>query len=236
MRTVLLVLMTLVSMAIQGQTYDALWQQARAAEANDLLRTQYDVLMKIVQKAEKEGRFGQLMAAELAGSRTMATISPDSLQPAVERMEQRRQQTKDKALAAVYAVVLKKVYEDNRQLEKRYDLSVTLDAATCARLASVKAAAYKPLTVIGRDSKLFDDDMLSVVGYELKDFRPLHDYYQKAGNRTATLMTALELARQQRPLGSVNYAEAPYIHTLDSLIDSYGDVAEVAEVAIDRYQ
>ena len=236
MRTVLLVLMTLVSMAIQGQTYDALWQQARAAEANDLLRTQYDVLMKIVQKAEKEGQFGQLMAAELAGSRTMATISPDSLQPAVERMEQRRQQTKDKALAAVYAVVLKKVYEDNRQLEKHYDLSVTLDAATCARLASVKAAAYKPLTVIGRDSKLFDDDMLSVVGYELKDFRPLHDYYQKAGNRTATLMTALELARQQRPLGNVSYADAPYIHTLDSLIDNYRDLAEVAEVAIDRYQ
>ena len=78
MRTVLFVLMTLVSMAIQGQTYDALWQQARAAEANDLLRTQYDVLMKIVQKAEKEGQFGQLMAAELAGSRTMATISPES--------------------------------------------------------------------------------------------------------------------------------------------------------------
>ena len=228
--------MTLVSMAIQGQTYTALWKQAEEAEKKDLPRTQYDVLMKIVAKAQKEGQYGQLMAAELAGSRVMTTISPDSLQPAVERMEQRRQQVKDKALAAVYAVVLKKVYEDNRQLEQQGDLSVTLDAATCERLAAVKAEDYKPLTVIGRNSSLFNDDMLSVVGYELNEYRPLHDYYEKAGNRPATLMTALELARHQRPLGSVAYAQAPYIHTLDSLIDNYSDVTEVAEVAIDRYQ
>ena len=229
--------MTLVGMTLFGQTYSSLWKQAEEAEKKDLPRTQYDVLMKIVKKAQKEGEYGQLMAAELAGSRVMGTIAPDSLLPAVERMEQRYQAATDKALAAVYATVLKKIYTDNRQLEKDpKDLTVTLDAETCQRLAAVKAADYKPLVTIGRDSKLFNDDMLSVVGYELRDFHPLHDYYQKAGNRVATMMMALETARQNRIEGSVKYGEAPYIDTLDSLIAQYGDLPEAVEIAIERYE
>ncbi len=223
-------------MTLFGQTYSALWKQADEAEQKDLPRTQYDVLMKIVKKAQKEGEYGQLMAAELAGSRAMANVAPDSLQPAVERMEQRYREATDKALSAVYATVLKKVYDDNNQLERDEELTVTLDAETCERLAAVKAADYKPLTTIGRDSKLFDDDMLSVVGYELEDFQPLHDYYSKAGKCRAAMMTALEIARQNRVMGDVKYDKAPYIDTLDSLIDFYGDLPEAAELAIERYE
>ena len=228
--------MAIFSMTMNGQTYTALWKQAEAAEEKDLPRTQYDVLMKIVAKAQKEGQYGQLMAAELAGSRVMTSIAPDSLQPAVERMEARRRAAKDKALATVYAVVLKKIHEANSQLEHNGDLTVTLDAETCERLAAVKAADYEPLTVKGRNSRWFDDDMLSVVGYELQDFRTLNAYYDKAGNRVASLMTALQVARQERPRGKVELGNAPYIETLDSLIDRYGDLSECGEVAIERYQ
>ncbi|MBQ8711974.1 MAG: alpha-2-macroglobulin [Prevotella sp.] len=236
MKVVLTLLLALLSMTIQGQAYTALWKQADEAEKKDLPRTQYDVLMKIVAKAQKEGQYGQLMAAELAGSRVMATIAPDSLQPAVERMEQRRRQTADKVLATVYTVVLKKIYNDNSQLEKGDDLTVTLDAETCQQLAAVKATAYKPLTVNGRDSRWFDDDMLSVVGYELKDYHALNDYYNKAGNRVAALMTALAAVRQQRPAGyDVKLSRATYVQTLDSLIALYGDLPECGEVAIERY-
>ena len=222
-------------MTLFGQTYSALWRQADEAGEKDLPRTQYDVLMKIVSKAQKEGEYGQLMAAELAGSRVMATIAPDSLQPAVERMEQRYRAATDKALSAVYATVLKKIYADNSELEKQEELTVTLDAETCERLAAVKAADYKPLTIIGHDSKLFDDDMLSVVGYVLEDFQSLHDYYDKAGKRRAAMMTALEIARRNRVPGDAKYDDAPYIAILDSLIDLYGDLPEAAELAIVRY-
>ena len=149
-------------MTMNGQTYSSLWKQAEEAEKKDLPRTQYDVLMKIVDKAQKEGQYGQLMAAELAGSRVMTAIAPDSLQPAVDRMEERYRQTTDKALSTVYAVVLQRIYKDNSQLEKREDLTVTLDDETCGRLAAVKAADYNPLTVNGSDSRWFDNDMLSV--------------------------------------------------------------------------
>ena len=221
-------------MTVQGQTYTALWKQAEEAEKKDLPRSQYDVLMKIVDKAQREGQYGQLMAAELAGSRVMATIAPDSLQPAVERMEQRYRQATDKALATVYAVVLKKIYEDNRQLEKNDELTVTLDAETCERLAAVKAAAYEPLTVKGRNSSWFDDDMLSVVGYELDNYQPLHDYYEKTGNRVATLMTALEIIKHEN-LSYDKAGQEAHFAKLDSLTSKYGDLQECGEVAIEYY-
>lgn len=233
-KIVLTILMTLLSMTIQGQTYAALWQQADEAAKKDLPRTRYDVLMKIVKKAQKEGQYGQLMAAELAGSRVMAEIAPDSLQPAVDRIEARRQQVTDKALAAVYATVLKKIYDDNKELEHSGNIDVTLDEETCGKLAAVKATDYEPLTVKGANSRWFGDDMLSVVGYQLNDYQTLHDYYNKAGNRVATLMTALEMAKQEQR--REDYGQEPYFKMLDSLTTLYGDLPEAGEVAIERYR
>ena len=235
-KAVFTLFLALLSMTIHGQTYTALWKQAEEAEKKDLPRTQYDVLMKIVAKAQKENQYGQLMAAELAGSRVMATIAPDSLQPAVERMEERCRDANDKALATVYAVVLKKIYSDNSELEGQGAPAVTLDEETCRRLAAVKATDYEPLTIEGKDSRWFDGDLLSVVGYELEDFAPLNSYYMKAGNRVASLMTALELARRERPVGTAKMGQAPYIDRLDSLIALYGDLPECGEVALERYQ
>ena len=237
MNKVLLTILTvLLSMTMQGQTYTALWQQADEAAKKDLPRTRYDVLMKIVKKAQTEGQYGQLMAAELAGSRVMAEIAPDSLQPAVDRIEARRQQVTDKALAAVYATVLKKIYDDNSDLERSGSIDVTLDEDTCEKLAAVKATVYEPLTVKGANSRWFGNDMLSVVGYQLNDYQTLHDYYNKAGNRVATLMTALEIAKQKYPHVHEEYSQSLSIKTLDSLTALYGDLTEAGEAAIQRYQ
>ena len=230
---VLTVFFALLSMMVEGQTYTELWKQADAAGNKDLPRTEYDVLMKIVAKAQKDGQYGQLMAAELRASKVMCSIAPDSLQPAVERMEQRRHQAKDKALATVYAVVLNKIYKENSKLEKPDGLTVTLDQDTCERLAAVQATAYKPLTVEGRDSRWFGDDLLSVVGYELKDFGALNTYYNKVGNRVASMMTALELAKQGKQFSKAG--REAYLAKLDSLTALYGDLPECGEVAIERY-
>ena len=235
-KVVLAIMMALLSMTMQGQTYASLWQQADEAAKKDLPRTRYDVLMKIVQKAQKEGQYGQLMAAELAGSRVLAEIAPDSLQPAVDRIEARRQQVQDKALSAVYATVLKKIYDDNSELERTGDSDVTLDEETCEKLAAVKAADYEPLTVKGVDSRWFGNDMLSVVGYQLNAYQVLYDYYYKMGNRVAALMTALEIVKLRQPYSHTEYSHASYVKTLDSLITHYGDLPEAGEVAIERYR
>ena len=62
-RTVFAFLLTLVGMTLFGQTYSALWKQVDEAEQKDLPRTQYDVLMKIVKKAQKETGFQFCSAA-----------------------------------------------------------------------------------------------------------------------------------------------------------------------------
>ena len=58
-------------MFLFGQSYSALWKQVSEAEEKDLPKTQYEVLQKIVKKAEKEQQYGQLLKAELYAAQTM---------------------------------------------------------------------------------------------------------------------------------------------------------------------
>jgi hypothetical protein len=227
-------LLACVTMTV-GQTYTMLWKQVKEAEQKDLPRTQYDVLMKIARKAQKEHQPGQLMKAELQGTQVMTGISPDSLLPAVERMEARMETENDAVLKTVYQVVLRRIYLDNSELE-RTPQDITLTPELCKQLAAVKAVDYEPLTVKGVDSRLFDDDLLSVIGYELEQYQPLHTYYSGMGNRKATFLTALQVLRQQRPLGRVAQKKSEYLHRVDSLIDEYGDLTECGEAAIEHYR
>ena len=114
----LAVMLACVTMT-EGQTYTTLWKQVKEAEQKDLPRTQYDVLMKIARKAQKEHQPGQLMKAELQGARVMTEISPDSLLPAVERMEARMETENDQVLKTVYQVVLRRIFKENSELDRK---------------------------------------------------------------------------------------------------------------------
>ena len=229
-----LALMLACVMMAEGQTYTTLWKQVKEAEQKDLPRTQYDVLMKIVAKAQKERQPGQLMKAELQGACVMTEISPDSLLPAVERMEKRMEAEDDVAMKTVYQVVLRRIYKDNRDLE-RTPQEITLTPELCQQLAAAKAVDFEPLTVKGVDSRYFDDDLLSVIGYELEQYQPLHDYYSPKGNRHAAFLTALMALVQQRPQGLVELKKSDYLQRIDSLISVYEDLPECGEAAIEHY-
>ena len=82
-----------------GQTsYSALWKKAGEAESKDLPQSQYEILQQIVQKATKEKVYGQLLKAELNACQVMQSIAPDSIRPAVERIQQRCDATTDPVL------------------------------------------------------------------------------------------------------------------------------------------
>ena len=221
-------------MSIFGQTYSALWKQAEQMEKEDLPRSQYDVLMKIVKKADRERNYGQLLKAELKGAQVMTSIAPDSLLPAVERMETRCLEEKDVVMRTVYETVIWRICRDNGRLEKG-PVKPQLTPELCQQLAAVKAETLEPMVVKGSDSKFFDHDLLSLIGMQLDDYAALHTYYEQAGNRRATLLTALELLRQERPGGRMELGKAAYLERLDSLISLYGDLTEAGEVVIDRY-
>ena len=218
----LIIVLTTMPMGLLGQTYKELWKKATTAENKNLPRTEYAVLQQIMSKAEKEKAYGQLMKAELLGAQVMAEIAPDSLKPAVERMQQRCETAKDEVLKTVWQTVLYRLADSNPSLEMKVEKPVLTDEL-CQKLSRVKDDTYTPFVSVGFDSKIFLHDMLSVVGYELGEYQILHDFYTKAGNRRAACVTAAEA-----------YREAP-LEQIDSLIACYGDLQEAGELAIVKY-
>ena len=217
----LLMLLAAMPFLLFGQSYSSLWKKAQEAEKKDLPQTQYDIIQKIVKKAEKEKAYGQLLKAELKGSQVMMAISTDSLTPAVERIRQRGEAAKDEALKIVYQTVLWKVCSVNSNIKIETRKPV-LDEHICRVLANIKEDAYDPFVISGDDSGYFNDDLLSVVGYELRDFEPMYNYYKKVGNRKAACLTGAEAFKYD-------------YYKLSELISQYQDLQEAGALAIARY-
>ena len=79
----------IIPMMLFGQSYASLWKKVEAANEKDLPKTEYDLLQKIVSKAEKGRDYGQLLKASLQSAQVMASIAPDSLMPAMEAMKEK---------------------------------------------------------------------------------------------------------------------------------------------------
>ena len=205
-----------------GQTYSGLWKKVDEAEKKDLPQTMSKVLQQIVDKAKTEKAYGQLMKAELKHAQVMANVAPDSLKPAMERISQRCENTKDVVLKTVYQTVLYRVYSNNLQLGVT-PVKPVLTEELCSQLAQVKDETYNPFVLEGEDSKIFDHDMLSVIGYELDDYEPLYNYYSRSGNRRAACVTAAEAYEWDA-------------EKLDSLMEVYGDLPEAGDLAIAYYK
>lgn len=235
-KNLILILLLMIPFSIFGQTYSALWKKADEAARKDLPQTQREVLLQIVEKATKEKAYGQLLKAELTAAQVQASVAPDSLKPAVEALEKRcRAISDDIVLKTVYQTVLWQIYYRNmRQQDQEeglpQDIKPVLTPALCGQLAQVKDETYNPFVVKGTDSKIFDHDLLSVIGYELDDYVPLSTYYEAAGNRRAACLTALEALKHHHEGGEA------YLQQLDSLIKRYGDLDEAGEIAIERFE
>lgn len=237
----LLLLMPLKTMA---DGYSTLWKQVTAAQQKDLPKTQIGILKKIAGKAKAEAQYGQLLKAQTLWADIEASISPDSIPAAVARMEAdaAAYEKIDPGVAAVYYAVLSSLYGNNRELgDNSADISARYAKQAMAdpgMLAQKKATDLQPFVVKGRDSKYFNDDLLSLIGYHVRDFKTMHDYYEKTGNRLATMFTALDMARkasEDRPAYNERLEKSRYIVTLDSLINIYSDLTECGEIASERY-
>ena len=85
---IIIAAMLLVPMGIFSQTYQELWKEVEQAQRKDLPKTAMEHLQKIESKAQKAGDYGELLKATLLTSRLQAEVAPDSLKPALERLEQ----------------------------------------------------------------------------------------------------------------------------------------------------
>ena len=87
----------------------------------------------------------------------------------------------------------------------------------------MKDETYDPFVIEGEDGKLFNNDMLIVLGKELEEYEPLYNYYSKSGNRQAACLMAAKAYQWNA-------------EKLDSLLEVYGDLPEAGELAVAYYK
>ena len=241
----LLLTMLLMPVAAMADGYDDMWKQVADAAKKDLPRTALKHLSAIAGKAEREKNYGQMLKAEWQAMMTWGEISRDSLLPQVSRMELKaeRYEKTDPALAAVcYAALCKTCAEGRWRIEgsdalvEQYRRKAMADPAL---LAQKTTDAYVPFVVKGRDAAIFNDDLLSLVGFTVGAYKEMHGYYATTNNRAATMFTALLQARDEAENRGDLFVRkvegSRYVATLDSLIRLYGDLPVCAEAAMERY-
>ena len=213
----------IMPMMLFGQSYASLWKKVEQAQDKDLPQTEYELLQKIVAKAEKGRDYGQLLKASLLSAQAMASVASDSLRPAMEEMKRKCEATNDEVLRTVWQTVLYRVCSRNYSLGMQVERP-KLTEELCGKLAKVKDKTYAPFVIHGADASIFDNDLLHVIGYELDyEYDTLYDYYKKVGNRRAACIVAAQARR---------YASK---EDLDALIREYEDLPEVGELVMVRY-
>jgi len=245
MRQRLLFIIFVIAMVptmMYADSYTTLWKKEAAAREKDLPKTQIEILDKIIAKAEADRAYGHLLKAQVSKMGAWSSISPDSLAPAVRRLEAdaKKAESKDVVLAAVYNSVIGTVYKKRPTLcddaaarsEAFYSLSLTHPD----ELARAFATGYSPFVEDGVDSRIFGDDMLHVLGMEAGRYDILHDYYEKVGNRAAACFCALKIIQQNRTGNTLRMQKSKYLQSIDSLIDKYDDLTVAGELAIERYK
>lgn len=209
-----------------GQNYNKLWEAVREAEAKDLPKTQMEALQKIVDKATRDDDYGQLLKAGLQQAKVQLNISPDSLDRIISDLERQAlaYEHTQPVMAAVLNAVLGQVYcSDSRYGDEQHSKGMACFEKSLSKplmLAATKTKEYEPFVEKGIDSRMFNHDLLSVIGYHAAEngyseaYRIMHKFYKEQGNRLATMLTAYHVE-----------------HDLDSLIRTYQDLPECGWLA-----
>lgn len=222
----------------KSPTYEMLWKEVRSAQVRDLPKTELDILGKIADKAEREKSFGNLLKAQLLSMKALYRISPDSLRPAVERMDTEQRASNERITKSVTLAVLSKIYAADTEIKDETKSREYADEAMKFPylLAATEVEEFEPLAIEGYNSNVFDNDMLSLIGHELGQYEALYKYYSSKGNNRAACMAALYLVKNNyRDSKVYDIKKSPYVHALDSVLNIYSHLDVAGEVAIERY-
>ncbi|RRD02273.1 alpha-2-macroglobulin family protein [Prevotella sp. OH937_COT-195] len=227
-----------------GQSYNSLWKDVETAREKDLPKTMMTTLDKIIVKASRDNSYGNLLKAQIMRAGIVTKINPDSTAAEIEKFKKAAAAAEKKrpVLAAIYNCVIgtsyKMGYISNREEREKSHEYYAKALANPDLLARHKASEIEPLVKKGIDSKYFNHDLLSVIGFEANDMKTLHDYYEKQGNREAAFITALEMIVEKYNKSLTNFNEDLVFKRdnaaqLDSLIDLYGDLDICGAAAVE---
>ena len=183
-----------VSMYMLAQSYDALWKQYRGFADKDQPKSALVVLEKIKTKAEKEKSYGNLLAALTREVNHQREISNDSGKVFRKRLEERMKNTNDGVMKTLYRMAK----------GDRIDVD--------SLLASPDSMLYKrangtgpwmPFLTTGKDSKIFNNDLLHVILYEKRNLAFLDSIYGK-GNEYVSYRQTNEKQVKTEPVLHAN--------------------------------
>ena len=167
-----------ISMSAPAQSYDKLWQEAKAHVDNDLSKSAIEVVNKIQQKAVAEGNDAQLLRAMLTQRMLGAELSADSVAPWLQRMEVALAAETKPAMQALWHVALAKCYEGTNYgqvlvidgkalaydaLQQRAKAHYEASLANPDALADARVDNYLPLFTTHEGSACYHNDLLHVV-------------------------------------------------------------------------
>ena len=239
-----------ISMGASAQSYDKLWQEAKAHVDNDLPKSAIEMVNKIQQKAVAEGNDAQLLRVMLTQRMLGAELSVDSVAPWLQRMEAALAAETKPAMQALWHVALAKCYEgtnygrvlviDGKTLtydalqqraKTHYEASLTnLDA-----LADARVDNYLPLFTTHEGSACYHNDLLHVV---LNDYcesgvtkqgdkqawtEKIAAFYKARHSNDAALLLSLRALEQRYENASVKgrIEHNAYYKALCQLTDEY---------------
>lgn len=167
-----------ISMGAPAQSYDKLWQEAKAHVDNDLPKSAIEVVNKIQQKAVAEGNDAQLLRVMLTQRMLGAELSADSVAPWLQRMEVALAAETKPAMQALWHVALAKCYEGTNYgqvlvidgktltydaLQQRAKAHYEASLGNPDALADARVDNYLPLFTKHEGSACYHNDLLHVV-------------------------------------------------------------------------
>ena len=236
-----------------AESYEVLWKRYDVAIAKDLPRTGIDVLNQIAAQAKADRRYGTLLKTYICKASLMENIVSDSIVGEVQRLEKEEQALRNTqpVAAAVYQAALALMYQSNYSLgstrgEKANEY-FKMSLQNPEMLAKAQAKDFEPILIPGVDSRFFNNDLLHVLAIYAGEYRMMYDFYAKKGNRRAACIVAAMMfdkglgnsfldenevkAKENKKL----FYKSRIVHKLDSFMNVYSDLPEVAELAVVRY-
>ena len=226
-----------------AQSYARLWKDAQAAMNDDKPKTALQTVERIVAKATAERQEAQLLKGVLVQLQLHQDIAPDSAKKMLRQLEETagRPDGMTPEAAALWrsatGQLCMKQWGDTAAVSRGKDL-LRASVADFERLHQAKATDYLPLFVAGKDSRYFQNDLLSVLAKPLLQnaaftqeerramAAKLFCFYNTKHLREAALLSALDTVR-------LAPYRLPMTETLRKMAADYRDVPLNVETYIE---
>lgn len=224
-----------------SKKYSKQWKKVDKAMEQELPKTALQHLDRIIAYAQRDDNTQQLLKAMITRLQVSDEISEDSAKAMLPQIEHITSTQSNPADRQIWNMVTGWLYaRQNLSLHPEYkDKAInafTLATSDAPTLGAVNSKQYIAVLQKGKDSRYYNNDMLSVafpfVAEQLKNlYTPQTDslsrlvmekeiaYYQAQGNRPATLLAKID---------SINFAGNNNADAYQRLIEEYQDLPLVA--------